>query len=85
MICNQLRGQPQNMSMRRTGISTVDRNCLSQPQHTTLLSTPKGWTPHGLSSIMKKCRKTGRRATNGRRREIGKHAFSDVNATMWPQ
>ncbi|XP_015375257.1 PREDICTED: uncharacterized protein LOC107169845 [Diuraphis noxia] len=82
--CNQLRGQQQNTSMRRTGIIAVDRSCLSQSQHTKLLSTPKGWKPHGLSFIMKKCRKTDRHAINGRHCETGKHAFFNVNTSMWP-
>ncbi|XP_003243998.1 protein PFC0760c-like [Acyrthosiphon pisum] len=84
MSCNQLRDRQQNTLIRRIGIATVNRNCLSQSQHTALLSTPKGWTPHGLSFIIKKCRKTGGPAANGRRRETGKYAFFDVNTTIWP-
>ncbi|XP_060856562.1 putative uncharacterized protein DDB_G0282133 [Metopolophium dirhodum] len=84
MSCNQLRDRQQNTLIRRIGITTVNRNCLSQSQHTALLSTPKGWTPHGLSFIIKKCRKTGGPAANGRHRETGKHAFFDVNTTIWP-
>jgi len=85
MSCNQLRARQQNTLIRRIGIATVNRNCLSQSQHTALLSTPKGWTPHGLSFIIKKCRKTGGLAANGRHRETGKHTFFDVNTTIWPQ
>lgn len=85
MSCNQLRDRQQNKLMKRIGITTVNRNCLSQSQHTALLSTPKGWTPHGLSFIIKKCPKTGGPAANGRRRETGKHVFFDVNTTIWPQ
>ncbi|XP_022181587.1 MATH and LRR domain-containing protein PFE0570w-like [Myzus persicae] len=83
MSCNKLGGRQINTLTKRTGIATVNRNCLSQSQHTSLLSTPKGWTPHGLSFLMKKCRKTGGPAANGRRRETGKHVSSDVNTTLW--
>jgi len=73
---------------RRTGIVTVNRNCLTQDQHTALLSTPKGhaWTgSRGLSFIIEKCRKIGRPAGNSLRRETGKHESFDVNTIMWSQ
>jgi len=85
MSCNHLRDLQQNTLTRRFGIATVNRNCLSQSQHTALLSTPKGWTPHGLSFIIKKCQKTSGPVANGRRRGTGKQGLFDVNTTIWPQ
>lgn len=73
--------------IRRTGIVTVNRDCLSQTQHTALLSTPRGhaWTgTHGLSFIMEKCRKKDGPTSNNRRRKSEKMSFFDVNTTMWP-
>ncbi|XP_026818974.1 uncharacterized protein LOC113557605 [Rhopalosiphum maidis] len=74
-------------TIKRTGMVTINRNCLSQIQHTALLSTPKGhvWThSRSLNFIMEKCRKTSGITLNDRRRETGKHTFFEVNTTMWP-